>query len=122
MAGTIANMDKPRAAAIIRQQLRQTPVDWREHFEQEAENLERTARVTAAQETPFDEVIKKLKGATSMIRVKVWCEGSSDRPVFSTLFRELGEDEIADTLDFVGGWGNPTSEHKPEPWLNRFRA
>jgi hypothetical protein len=121
MAGTIANMDKPRAAAIIRRQLPQTPADWREHFRQEADSLERTARVTAAQETPFDEVIKKLKGATSMIRVKVWCEGPSDRPVFRTLFRELGEHEIADTLDFVGGWPNLISEQEPERWLDGCR-
>ncbi|MGD1095841.1 MAG: hypothetical protein ABSB35_28095 [Bryobacteraceae bacterium] len=88
VAGTIATIDKPRAAAIIRQQLQHTPAGWREHLQQEADRFEREARVEAAQHTPFDDVIKKLKGATSMIRIKVWCEGSTDRPVLRKLFHE----------------------------------
>jgi hypothetical protein len=119
--GTIANMDKVRASAVIRRQLARTPEDWRDHLRQEAEDLERSARVTVAQEAPFDEVIRKLKGSTSMIRVKVWCEGSTDRPIFRTLFREIGEHEIAGTLDFVGGWANLASEWEPERWLDGCR-
>ena len=104
---TIATIDKARAAAIIRQQLPQTPPAWQQHFRQEADNLERAARIEAVQQTPFDQVIRKLKGATSMIRIKVWCEGSTDRPIFRTLLTELGETEIAETLDFVGRLAQP---------------
>lgn len=86
VTGTIANIDKLRAATIIRGQLTQTPAIWQEHLREEADNLERAARVAAAQQTPFEEVLKKLKGATSMIRIKVWCEGPTDRPVFERLF------------------------------------
>lgn len=57
----------------------------------------------------------------SAIRIKVWCEGSPDRPIFRKLFLELGETEIAESLDFVGGWPNLLSEHQPERWLDGCR-
>ena len=56
-----------------------------------------------------------------MIRIKVWCEGSTDRPIFRTLFTELGETDIAETLDFVGGWPNLLSEQEPERWYDGCR-
>jgi hypothetical protein len=121
LTGTIANIDRNCAAAVISRQLLQTPVAWQSHYRQEAEKLERAARIEAIQQTPFDAVIRKLKGATSMIRIKVWCEGSTDRLIFRKLFNELAEHEIADTLDFVGGWANLLSEHEPERWLDGCR-
>jgi len=121
LTGTIAKIDKPQAAVIIRQQLPHTPTAWQPHLREEANNLERAARIEAAQGTPFDDVIRKLKGATSMIRIKVWCEGSTDRPIFRKLFTEVGETEIAETLDFVGGWANLLSEHEPGRWLDGCR-
>jgi hypothetical protein len=121
VTATVASIDKQRAVAMIRQQLAHTPADWRIHFRTEADKLERAARTEAVQQTPFEIVIKKLKGATSMIRLKVWCEGSTDRPIFRTLFRELGEDEIAHTLDFVGGWPALITEQETERWLDGCR-
>jgi len=117
----IAKIDKPQAAAIIRQQLPHTPAGWQAHLREEANNLEQAARIEAAQGTPFDDVIRKLKGATSMIRIKVWCEGSTDRPIFRKLFNEIGETEIAETLDFVGGWANLLSEQEPGRWIDGCR-
>jgi hypothetical protein len=121
ITSAIAKIDKPQAAAIIRQQLPTTPTAWRAHLREEANNLERAARIEAAQGTPFDDVIRKLKGATSMIRIKVWCEGSTDRPIFRKLFTEIGETEVAETIDFVGGWANLLSEQEPGRWLDGCR-
>ena len=121
LTGAIARIDKPRTAAIIRQQLPYTPAGWHPHLREEANKLERDARIEAAQGTPFDGVIRKLKGATSMIRIKVWCEGSTDCPIFRILFRELGEDEIAETIGLVGGWPNLIAEREPERWLDGCR-
>jgi hypothetical protein len=121
ITSTIARIDKPQAAATIRQQLPHTPEGWQAHLREEANNLERAARIEAAQGTPFDNVIRKLKGATSMIRIKVWCEGSTDRPIFRKLFTDIGETEIAETLDFVGGWPNLLSEQEPGRWLDGCR-
>jgi len=121
VTSTLAEINKMRAAAIIRDQLADTPEAWRQHFTQEADKLQRAARIEAAQATPFDEIIRRLKGATSMILLKVWCEGPTDRPVFAKLFTELGEQEIADTLDFVAGWPTALSEHQPDRWLDGCR-
>ena len=87
---------------------------------QEAEKFRREARIEAAQHTPFDTVLRKLKGATSMIHVKVWCEGDTDRPIFHKLLTEGGEHDMAATLDFVGGWPNFLIK-EPERWLDGCR-
>jgi len=121
VTAAIANIDKTQAATIIRTQLAITPVLWQTHLRQEVTKLTQAARLETVQQTPFDQIITKLKGATSMIRIKVWCEGSTDRPIFRALFRELGEEEIAQTLDFVGGWPNLVSEQEPERWLDGCR-
>lgn len=114
----IANNDPHAAAKTIRTQIQNTPPEWREYCQQEAAKLESNARITAAQTTPFDDVVKKLKGATSMISVKVWCEGSTDRPVFRRLLRDVGEEELARTIALVGGWGNLQAEREPEHYLD----
>ncbi len=121
VTSTIANIDKTRAVAIIRQQLPRTPQAWQQHYAQEADKLARAARIDAVQQTPFDAIIRKLKGATSMIRIKVWCEGSTDRPVFRQLFTELGESDIAETMGLIGGWPNLLVETQPERWLDGCR-
>ena len=121
MTSTLAKINKMSAAAIIRDQLAEAPEAWRQHLTQEAEKLQRAARIEAAQATPFDEIIRRLKGTTSMILLKVWCEGPTDRPLFAKLFTALGEREIADTLDFVAGWPTVLSEHQPDRWLDGCR-
>jgi hypothetical protein len=121
VTATMATIDKTIAARTITQQLPHTPPAWQLHFVQEADKLERAARLEAVQQTPFDTIIRKLKGATSMISVKVWCEGPTDRPVLRKLFREIGENDIAATMDFVGGWASLLSEHEPEHWLDGCR-
>jgi len=121
ITATIAKIDKSRAARTIREQINETPPPWQDYFRQEADKLEREARIQAAQQTPFVEVIRKLKGATSMIVVKVWCEGLTDRPILRKLFRELGEEEIARTMGLIGGWPNLRAEREPEHWLDGCR-
>lgn len=45
----------------------------------------------------------KLKGATSIQRLKLWCEGPTDVPVFKVLLAQVpSTPEIL--FDFVGGW------------------
>lgn len=114
----IANYDQQLAAKTIRNQLPNTPPDWREFYQQEATKLERTARINVAQTTSFDDVIKKLKGATSMISVKVWCEGLTDRPIFRRFLRDIGEDELANAIAPIDGWGKLQAEKEPWHYLD----
>jgi hypothetical protein len=74
VTAALAKTDKDRAAGIIKRQLSSAPPEWRQRLNEEAEKLQRAARVETAQKTAFDAVIRKLKGATSMLRIKVWCE------------------------------------------------
>ena len=107
VAEVIARIDKPSAGRIIREQLLpDTPSNIRSHFEQRANHFERTARIEAAQQTSFEQIIEKLKGTTSMISIKVWCEGPSDVHIVEKLLRDLDQSEIARTIDNVGGWTN----------------
>ena len=117
----IAAIDKHRAARIMRADLSAAPVQWRAELEREAQDLERSALIDSVQQTPFDLVIRKLKGATSMIRIKVWCEGKTDRLILRKLFNDLGATEIADSLSFVGGWPNLLAEEEPEHYLDGCR-
>lgn len=62
-----------------------------------------------------------------MIRVKVWREGSTDRPVLRKLLNEVGELEIAEKLDFVvvmdGDVGRKLHNRKrplTAPWWRRW--
>ena len=63
---------------VIRDQMNITPVNWYRRQLSQALEQERTAGLEEGQRTPFDEVIKKLKGATSLNRLVVMCEGSAD--------------------------------------------
>jgi hypothetical protein len=116
VSGALANTDSARAAAVIRRQADLAPPEWRVTQVAQAIEQERTARIEAAQRTPFDDVIRKLKGSTSMNRLKVLCEGTTDRPVFRSLIDQAGD---ASDIIFgsVGGWGGLRAEPDPNTWL-----
>jgi hypothetical protein len=117
----LKRIDPNQLPQVIRDQLSKAPASWRRRQQMLAVEYEREARLMRARSTPFEVVIAKLKGSTSMITLKVWCEGVTDRPIFRALFQELGEERIADTLDFVGGWPQLIAEREPERWLDGCR-
>jgi hypothetical protein len=103
LSNTIGKINRRELVRVIREQLVVTPRDWRRWQLSQAVEQERTAVIEAAQRTPFDEVIKKLRGATSLNLLKVLCEGSTDIPVFEELVGQAGEvPEIV--FGDVGGW------------------
>jgi hypothetical protein len=54
------------------------------------------------------------------VALKIWVEGITDLAVFDKLLRELGEDQLANTLDVVGGW--PILLSRPrERWIDGCR-
>lgn len=112
----LARIDRLETASVIQKQVEVAPASWRTAQIAQVIEQERTARIEAAQKTPFDAVLKKLRGATSINRLKVLCEGATDRPVFKSLVDEAGG---APDIIFasVGGWGNLRSETDPNNWL-----
>ncbi len=116
ITGTLANIDRKKTALLMRQQVDLAPQSWRTAQLSQAIEQERTARVEAAQRTPFDEVLKRLKGSTSINRFKVLCEGTSDRPVFKSLIDQI--ESVPEIIyGSVGGWSNLRSESDPNNWL-----
>jgi hypothetical protein len=99
----IVKIDRARAAQIIRRQISQSPLAWRQAQQSIALDQERTAKVESIQKKPFELILAKLKGATSIRRLKLWCEGSTDLPVFRALLAQV-PDTPEVLMDFVGGW------------------
>lgn len=116
VSGALANIDRAKAAAVIRRQADLAPPAWRVMQVAQAIEQERTARIEAAQRTPFDDVLRKLKGSTSMNRLKVLHEGTTDRPVLKSLIDQVGT--VPDIIfESVGGWGGLRAEPDPNMWL-----
>jgi len=113
---TLARLDRTRAAGVIRRQVEAAPQGWRVAQIAQAIDQERAARIETAQRTPFEEVLKKLKGSTSISRLKVLSEGTTDRPVLRSLIDQLGTAGNI-IFDKVGGWGGLRAEPDPNVWL-----
>lgn len=102
---TLAHINRAEAARIIANQIRRAPAAWQQAQKFIATEQERTAKIERIQNTPFEIILSKLKGATSIQRLKVWCEGSTDVPVFQALLAQIPD--VPEVLfDFVGGWPN----------------
>jgi hypothetical protein len=103
LSNTIGKINRRELVRVIRGQLDIAPAAWRRWQLTQAVEQQRMAGIEEGQRTPFDEVIKRLKGATSINRLLVMCEGSTDIPVFKELVGQTGE--IPEIIyDDVGGW------------------
>ena len=118
VTNTLARIVPQDVAQIVRDQIQFSPTPWRSHQQSSVIEYERNARIQEARNWPFDAVLAKLKRNTSMIAVKVYTEGSTDRPVFKSLLKLVGEHELARTVGSVGGWPNLLAETDPERWLD----
>jgi hypothetical protein len=116
ITGALAKIDRTKTATLIRQQLDIAPQNWRAAQVAQAIEQERAANIEAAQGTPFDALLAKLKGSTSINRLKVLCEGSTDRPVYRSLIEQVGSVPNI-VFGSVGGWGNLRAEPDPNVWL-----
>ena len=120
ITNTLANIDRARTAKLIREQIASAPESWRAAQISNAISQESDARIEAAQQTPFENVIRKLKGNTSFGRLKLYCEGQTDIPVFRELLHQCTD--VPDVLiDSVGGW-NGLKAKDPELMLLGAKA
>ena len=104
VTGALAQINRPETVRVIRRQLDAAPVGWRHFLQASAIEIEQAARIEQAQRTPFDAVLRKLRGATSADKLMVVCEGPTDVPVFRALLAQVPE--VPDVVvDWVGGWG-----------------
>ena len=102
---TLANINRKETASLMRRQLLIAPEAWRPAQQARAMEQEQRARVEEAQRTPFDKVLRKLKRTTSINRLRLICEGTTDEPVFKALLAQI-PDAPEIIVDNVGGWPN----------------
>lgn len=115
ITNALKTIDRTRAAQLIRSQIALSPPSWREAQQHHALVEAQAARIEQARLTSFDDVMRKLQGATSINRLKLFCEGSTDMPVFKALLAQVpNAPEIL--LDFVGGWPG-LREKDPDSFL-----
>jgi len=101
----LANINRKEIASLIRRQIPMAPQSWRAAQQARATEQEQRARVEEAQRTPFDAVLRKLKRTTSINRLKLMCEGSTDEPVYKALLTQASDPQDI-IVDNVGGWPN----------------
>ena len=107
VTSTMNKIDGVRLAATVRQQLPITPAAWRDVQEMRAIEYEREARLRAAQGTPFQQVVQRLRRVTSLAMFKVWCEGLTDGPTLEELLKNLpGYGDVDIVSQSLGGWNN----------------
>lgn len=116
LSEALVTIDRTHAATLIRNQADIAPPSWRFTQMAQAIEQERTAKIEAAQRTPFDNVLRRLKGSTSINRLRILCEGSTDRPIVESLTSQAGDfTNIA--YGSVGGWGGLRAERDPNGWI-----
>jgi len=100
---SLVKIGRAQAAKIIRRQISLAPAGWRQAQGSIADDEERATKIEITQQSPFQRILAKLKGATSIRRLKLLCEGQTDVPIFRALLAQIPDTpEIA--FDFVGGW------------------
>lgn len=116
LSEALVKIDRAKAAELIRKQADVAPPSWR--FAQVAQAIEQehTAKIEAAQQTPFEDVLRRLKGSTSINRLRVLCEGPTDRPIVESLIAQVGSFTNV-VYGSVGGWGGLRAERDPNVWI-----
>ncbi|HTY85625.1 MAG TPA: hypothetical protein VMB19_15500 [Silvibacterium sp.] len=116
----LRKLDVARLAKTVRAQLVDAPETWRARQSAFALECERDGLILAAQSLPFDRVLTLLKRSTSLISLKVYVEGSTDAPFYARFLNEIGEPDLAERIDVVGGW--PNLLNRPvDRWLDGCR-
>lgn len=103
----LVNIDPMRAVAVIQEQFVDTPAEWLPFVRARAIEIRRDATIKVAQNTPFDEILARLRRATTIGLFKLACEGPKDIPAFEALTLKLPNDVGQDIqVESLGGWGN----------------
>jgi hypothetical protein len=92
LTDTLARIDRAETAKLVYRQIELAPPAWRHIQQGQAIRLETEARVEKAQTAPLARVLERLRGATSLNLLLVFCEGSTDILVFKTLLNQIRDD------------------------------
>jgi hypothetical protein len=112
----LGNIDLLKLADVVTNQVQYAPSAWQPFQRRQAREFHRDGTIRAAQATPFEMVLRKMKLATTLERFKIWTEGWKDVPAIERLILEL-PDEVADAIvvDCFNGWATVLgSNWRPE--------
>jgi NACHT domain len=105
LTATMQRIDGIALADVVRSQASFAPADWQEGQHLRAYEIERDARLQAAQATPFEEILNLLRRATTLSLYKVWCEGPTDAPTIAAFVEKLANASRYDVVtDALRGW------------------
>ena len=112
LANTLAQIDMMRAAEVVDRQVRDAPITWRPFLRRRALEMTRDATIRAAQGVAFEGVLRRLEGATTVNRFKIWVEGPTDCPSVEQLAQRVpGAENLNIVVQSLGGWGTMLSPH-----------
>ena len=104
LTDTLARTNKFETAKLVERQVKLAPVEWQHVQKAHAIRLEAEAKIERARSAPLAQVLQRLQGTTSLNLLLVFCEGSSDIPVFRTFLNQIRDVSNQVKFDFVGGW------------------
>jgi hypothetical protein len=104
LTDTLARTNKFETAKLVERQIKLAPVEWQHVQKTHAIRLEAEAKIEKAQSAPLAQVLQRLQGTTSLNLLLVFCEGSSDIPVFRTFLNQIRDVSSEVKFNFVGGW------------------
>jgi hypothetical protein len=104
LTDTLARTNKFETAKLVERQVKLAPVEWQHVQQAHAIRLEAEAKIEKAQSAPLAQVLQRLQGTTSLNLLLVFCEGSSDIPVFRTFLNQIRDVSSEVKFNFVGGW------------------
>ena len=112
LANTLVQIDMMRAAEVVDRQVRDAPMTWQPFLRQRALEMTRDATIRAAQGMAFEGVLRRLEGATTVNRFKIWVEGPTDCPSVEQLAQRVpGAENLNIVVQSLGGWGTMLSPH-----------
>jgi hypothetical protein len=98
VTAAMQRIDGLALAEVVRQQARYAPAQWQEGQILRAYEIERDTRLRNLQATAFDDILRRLRSATSLGLFKIWCEGPTDAPTIQAFVAKL---PVANRLDAV---------------------
>jgi hypothetical protein len=98
VTAAMQRIDGLALAEVVRQQAQYAPAPWQEGQFLRAYEIERDTRPRNAQATAFDDILRRLRSATSLRLFKIWCEGPTDAPTIQAFVAKL---PVANRLDAV---------------------
>lgn len=119
ITNTMAKIDQIRLSQVILEQVDVAPASWQPHQRTQAIQHERDGKIAAAQATPFERILERIRAFSTMERFKLWVEGPKDISAGEVLIKRVAGDAVDVVVQSIGGWAQVLSaDWSPAPMSN----